>query len=291
MTQGQGIGGDGSAGHDHVERDLRALAGVSDRGLVHRRNEDAMELGSHARGTLAAVVCDGVSSSRTPELASRAATGAALGPLLDGPATARARMATAVAASAAAVTALGDGRGAPSCTLVAGIVEPGAPGGTQITVGWLGDSRAYWLAAPGAPTPAQVLTTDHSWAVEIVANGTLDAATAAADRRAHAITRGLGPEGDTVPEVATLRPAGPGVLMLCSDGLWNYLPAADALAAAVLPGALSAPFDAAVALTGIALEAGGGDNVTVVVIPVPDPTDVDTDTDTDTLPDIPTAPR
>jgi len=68
----------------------------------------------------------------------------------------------------------------------------------------------------------------------------------------------------------TLRPAGSGVLLLCSDGLWNYLPDAQDLAAVTLQtiergtGSLTA----AAALTAVALDAGGGDNITVVVIPI-----------------------
>src|SRR5690606_41751682 len=32
------------------------------------------------------------------------------------------------------------------------------------------------------------------------------------------------------PHVATFRPAGPGTLLVCSDGLWNYFPSARDLA-------------------------------------------------------------
>jgi PPM family protein phosphatase len=66
-----------------------------------------------------------------------------------------------------------------------------------------------------------------------------------------------------------LWPAGPEAQVLCTDGLWNYLPDAADLAAVALPeladgGAIAA----ADALTALALDAGGRDNVTVVVIPV-----------------------
>src|SRR3954470_15838865 len=58
-------------GNDRVETDLGTVAGVTDRGLVHERNEDAMALGRWPDGTVAAVVCDGVSTSLTPQQASR----------------------------------------------------------------------------------------------------------------------------------------------------------------------------------------------------------------------------
>ena len=66
--------------HDHQELDLRLLAGVTDRGLRHKQNEDAMELAvvPTADGpVLVAVVCDGVSTSTRPQDASLAAAQAA----------------------------------------------------------------------------------------------------------------------------------------------------------------------------------------------------------------------
>jgi serine/threonine protein phosphatase PrpC len=264
-----------SDGTEHIEADLGRLAGVSDRGLVHVRNEDAMAVGVLAApdgpALVAAVVCDGVSTVDAPELASRAGADAALERLLhpSGP-----DMRAAIGGAADAVAALADGshgtfRNPPSCTLVAAVVEPETDDGVTITIGWVGDSRAYWLAPPDAAEPARLLTVDHSWAVEMVTAGVLDAETALADRRAHAITRWLGAGGEPEPDVVTLRPAGPGLLLLCSDGLWNYYPHPEELAEAALP-LLARGGPAAVAreLTTLALNAGGRDNVTVVAVPV-----------------------
>jgi serine/threonine protein phosphatase PrpC len=67
----------------------------------------------------------------------------------------------------------------------------------------------------------------------------------------------------------TLHPRGRGALLLCTDGLWNYLPDAADLAAVALPElAEGGPMAAAEALTTLALDEGGRDNITVVVIPV-----------------------
>ena len=251
---------------DRVEVDLAGLAGISDRGHLHLRNEDAMALGRRPEDgsatTLAAVVCDGVSTVRRPELASNTAAAVALDALLAGGADVSG-MTAAVAAAADAVARLAPGvPDGPSCTLVAAVVDTAT---ATITVGWVGDSRAYWLAANG---DARLLTADHSWAAEMVGAGILDAASAMRDPRAHAITRWLGgnvPE----PEVTTLSPAGPGVLLLCTDGLWNYEPEAVDLAALALPVlSLAGPRAAADALTAHALDAGGRDNVTVVCIPI-----------------------
>ena len=274
---------------DHVETTLDGLAAISDRGHLRPRNEDAVALGragadadansgSAVHGSAvdgsapdalvapaAAVVCDGVSSVPHSERAARAAAGGALDHLLrasDTDGEQHIRAAVAAAATAAADVVPPGTRNAPSCTLVCGLVDPAA---ATVTVGWVGDSRAYWLAdGPGAAP--RLLTRDHVAAN--AAPGTLDPDVTAA--RPDAITRWLGADGQPEPDVVTLTPSGPGLLLLCSDGLWKYVPDAPDLAALALP-ALREGGPAAVAtvLVETALAAGGEDNVTVAVIPVP----------------------
>src|ERR1022692_880154 len=69
------------SGRDHVEFDLGTLAGVTDRGLRHQRNEDAMALPIAqlpAGNAALAVICDGVSTSDRPDEASLAAADCAV---------------------------------------------------------------------------------------------------------------------------------------------------------------------------------------------------------------------
>src|SRR4029077_720466 len=73
------------SGRDHQETDLGIVAGVTDRGLRHHRNEDAMALataGTADGPVVVAVVCDGVSSSARPDEASLVAVQAAARVLL-----------------------------------------------------------------------------------------------------------------------------------------------------------------------------------------------------------------
>lgn len=252
--------------------DLGVLAGVTDRGSQHQRNEDAMalQLLAATEGAIV-VVCDGVSTSDDADAAARVAAdqgAATLSNGLRGGADAGAATHDAVAAAAAAVAKIGVGYRedhSPACTFVSAVVRADA-----ITVGSVGDSRVYWLAAASAPTPSQCLTVDDSWAAEMIGAGVLDRAAAMADPQAHAITAWLGADaGDIEPHVSTFVPEGPGVVLVCTDGLWNYLDEADALAARILPAALQDPAGAAAELADFALAAGGGDNITVALVAFP----------------------
>jgi hypothetical protein len=180
-----------------------------------------------------------------------------------GPGSPRARRA------AAAVTDIADPalpvEAAPAATYVSAVIA-----GAQVTVCWAGDSRAYWLPAD-AEAAAQLLTRDDSWAEELIAEGVPEAE-AQASPQAHQITRWLGTDGRTQePRVVRFAPAGDGVILLCSDGLWNYQPEPADLAALALPTALTDPLAAATELVTFALEAGGQDNITVVLAGFPWP--------------------
>jgi serine/threonine protein phosphatase PrpC len=264
------------ASRDHTEIDLVLLAGVTDRGRRHHRNEDAMALATTelVSGPAAvAVVCDGVSSTRRPDEASLAAAQAAVQVLLAGARTGEDLIETSRSAVSAAREAVADlaeapssggSKDPPSATFVSAVMTAEA-----VTLCWLGDSRAYWLGAgPGAA--AERLTLDDSLAGEMVAAGLLSETDALALPQAHVVTGWVGADLDgAVPHVARFEPPGPGALLLCSDGLWNYQPKAAKLAGMALPQALTDPLGAAAALVRFALEAGGMDNVTVVLVPFP----------------------
>jgi serine/threonine protein phosphatase PrpC len=256
------------SGRDHVELDLGVLAGVTDRGLRHHRNEDAMAMATAetADGLVAvAVVCDGVSTSPRPDEASLAGTQAAVRMLLTsvrrGDDPQQASLA-AMRQAHLALSSLGTSAQAPSATYISATISEQA-----VTVCWLGDSRAYWLSADSDP---ERLTTDDSLAEEMMATGDVTEAEAMASPQAHVITRWLGADV-TKPQAHVLRfvPPGPGVVMICSDGLWNYRPDAAGLAKLALPDALTDPLSAAVDMVRFAIEAGGMDNITVVLAPCP----------------------
>jgi len=258
------------SGRDHAELDLGLLAGVTDRGLRHPRNEDAMALATAATpgGQVAiAVVCDGVSSSPRPDEASLAAAQTAVRVLLtsarrgDDPAESSL---SAVRSAHEALTTLSSPGESPSATYVSAVVS-----GDAVSVCWLGDSRAYWLPAGPDGTAAR-LTIDDSVAEQLVARGAMGEAEAMASPQAHVITGWLGADlTEPEPHLSRFEPVGRGVVLVCSDGLWNYRPEAAGLAELALPDALSDPLGTAASLVKFALDAGGVDNITVVLIPFP----------------------
>lgn len=266
---------------DHQEHELKGVAAVSDRGLRHHRNEDAFAVSATSLpdGTPAvvAVVCDGVSSAYRPDDASAAAAKAVNESLLDalrhGTTPAEA-MREALVSGARAVSDLAlEDRGkrdpfpafnAPACTCVGAVTA-----GDVFTVGWVGDSRAYWIPDDRTRPPAR-LTEDDSWAARMVAAGIMSEEAAYADARAHAITGWLGADaGELDPHTASFQPDEPGVVVVCTDGLWNYAESSAELASVVPPDARHRPLHAARALVGVALDGGGHDNITVAVLPFP----------------------
>jgi serine/threonine protein phosphatase PrpC len=280
-----------------VERELEPpprqegnVGGVCDPGLRRPHNEDAFAVATGVVGVerwSVLVVCDGVSSSTHAEQASTIAAKTARDALAhfarsgdvshEQPVVA---VATAIRAAHVAVCAHGidvhgkDGQpgNPPGTTIVVGLLWR-----RRLTVGWVGDSRAYWVAEHGS----ELLTRDHSWANEAVARGEVTEEEAKRSPLAHALTRCLGPlelaeDGaapgaakriaEVEPEVRTRDLPGPGWIVLCTDGFWNYFPEAGAVADLVRSaGADASPGLVARRLVARALAAGGQDNTTVVV--------------------------
>ncbi|MFI7415164.1 PP2C family serine/threonine-protein phosphatase [Streptomyces sp. NPDC049627] len=268
---------------DHMEQDAGPVAAVSDRGLRHHRNEDAFAVGCTAlpdgRPAVLAIVCDGVSSATRPDDASMAASRAASESLLAAlprgthpqqalheAIVAASNAVNALAAEPATAREQGPHQNAPACTIVGSVVTP-----ELLIVGWVGDSRAYWVPLDRSTPPAR-LTEDDSWAAQMVAAGLMNEAEAYADERAHAITGWLGADAyELEPHTASFKPDRPGVVVVCTDGLWNYAEAAEDMAEVVPLDAVARPLHSARVLVGHALDGGGHDNVTVAVLPFPAP--------------------
>ncbi len=259
------------------DEDLPGLAELCDPGLKRDHNEDATAIasGGSARDAWAVlVVCDGVSSSTHAEQASTIAAHTTRDALAhfarsgdiahEGAASA---MKAAIRAAHVSVCASHIEHGAaapPGTTLVAALVHK-----RRLTVGWIGDSRAYWVS----PSGSELLTHDHSWVNETVARGEMSEAEAVLAPLAHALTKCIGPleVGDgkieeVDPDIRVRQLPGAGHVVLCTDGLWNYFPSAPEIALLVRSaGDHANAATIARVLVNHALAKGGGDNVSVAV--------------------------
>lgn len=144
-----------------------------------------------------------------------------------------------------------------------------ADGGT-VTIGHVGDSRAYRLRA-GA---IEQLTTDHSLVAELVESGVLTPEEAERHPQRSAITRALGTEPAVSVDTLIVDGAPADLYLLCSDGLSSML--GDDEIAEIVAAADGDPEQAAESLVRAANAHGGEDNVTVVLFElVPDDADLE----------------
>ena len=241
------------------------LAGASDPGLSHKHNEDFFDLAEINAATVVLVVCDGVSSSQTPELASKIAAETICQVITkaieqgDSPEQAiKSAIATALISICDLPYNKSEQAEPPSTTLVTAIVQNGIA-----TIGSLGDSRAYWISHQGS----HQLTKDDSWLTDVVESGQMSAHQAQKSPLAHAITRWLGADAkeDAEPKIVIFPIKGSGHLLLCTDGLWNYAPNAQDIATLVY----RRPNLDACAISDFLIEfacsKGGRDNITVAI--------------------------
>jgi serine/threonine protein phosphatase PrpC len=261
---------------DRVERAPdKLLASVTDRGKAYPINQDDVRVRKTAvdaaRVTIM-VVCDGVSSGQHADLASAAGAQAANDFLLSHLSLGgdpRDGMRQAILAADEAIRKIDyvkkdRGLNPPGSTIVAAVAIR-----KRLIVGLVGDSRCYVIDKDGA----QQLTHDHSWVNEVVDSGVMTIEQALGAREAHQISRCLGPlygnRTTDIPDPAVVVFPLPdsGIVLLCTDGLWNYIPSFAHMAALVKIGA-GAPdaITQARSLVDFALKRGGKDNISVALM-------------------------
>jgi protein phosphatase len=129
--------------------------------------------------------------------------------------------------------------------------------GDALTIGHVGDSRAYLLRGG----KMQQLTQDHSWVAEQVTRGVLTAEEAEEHPRKNILTRAIGVEPRVQVDGMAIEVEEGDVLLICSDGLHSLV--RDPEIARILAG--GNPQSASEQLVDLANANGGNDNVTVVV--------------------------
>jgi protein phosphatase len=130
---------------------------------------------------------------------------------------------------------------------------------SQLVVANVGDSRAYLLQ----DGRLRQITADHKWVTEQVQRGLITEAEAAGHPFAHILTRSLGEKEQVQVDLHRLLLHRGDTVLLCSDGLYNAVPAAT-----IERTLAEAPNAAAAArqLVDLAAQGEAGDDITAVVL-------------------------
>jgi serine/threonine protein phosphatase PrpC len=132
--------------------------------------------------------------------------------------------------------------------------------GQQVTIGHVGDSRAYAIYPAGR---VEQLTHDHSLVKRLEELGHLNKEEAATFPHRNVLIRALG-QGDTLDvDVFTIPFPRNGTLMLCSDGLWGVVADHELMRSLTEAPNLQRACQNMVAA---ANTAGGPDNISVVLV-------------------------
>jgi PPM family protein phosphatase len=161
-------------------------------------------------------------------------------------------MRAAITEAQRAVTQAAPGSGT---TMTAALVLGG-----QMTIGHVGDSRAYALHPDGR---VDVLTRDHSLVKRLQELGQISQEELAGHPQRNVLYRALGQGEVLEPDIFTIPFLQPGYLLLCSDGLWSVLPEEEMCKLVT-----SAPniHIACQNLISAANKAGGPDNISVLLV-------------------------
>ena len=154
--------------------------------------------------------------------------------------------------------------------------------GQELVIANVGDSRAYLLRED----EIRQITQDHSLVARLVAEGELSPEEAAAHPRRNVLLRCLGMEAEVYPDIFQGIVCPDDRLVLCSDGLTNYLSIVELGEIVSAP-----PLDAAARrLVQLANARGGKDNISVLLLHITEVDFESTDSAARTS-DIPAAPE
>ena len=142
-------------------------------------------------------------------------------------------------------------------TIVAVAIE-----GDSLTVLHVGDSRVYRLSGKKLIP----LTTDHSWAAELVQTERLSAEEAKTLVNRNVITRALGVKDSVDIDVSVRKVVDGDIYIMCSDGLCGYVD--DNEIEEALADCQDEPERIVNDLVAMANQRGGSDNVSVVALKI-----------------------
>ena len=242
--------------------------GITDKGLVRKNNQDSFTvIECRPKNCLIFALCDGMGGAKSGEIASEISK-RAFSEYVFAKLTSRIvkhpdygdvlNRACQEANGVAYEYSLFDeeffGMGT---TIVGGIAESSG----RVSLVSVGDSRAY-LVSPKKKKITQI-TKDHSIVQELVDSGVITRAAARTHSQKNIITRALGTEDTVEPDFFHLSLKPGESLLLCSDGLTNYVEEEDILKSFIIS---DDPEELCKSLLRKTYKNGAGDNVTVIVL-------------------------
>jgi PPM family protein phosphatase len=132
--------------------------------------------------------------------------------------------------------------------------------GQQMTIGHVGDSRAYAIHQYGG---GEILTRDHSLVKRLEELGQISPEEAAIHPQRNVLYRALGQGEVLEPDIFTAPFPQSGYLLLCSDGLWSVLSDSTIFKHVNAEKDLQSTCQR---LVNAANEAGGPDNISVILV-------------------------
>ena len=150
-----------------------------------------------------------------------------------------------------------DGKSRMATTMVAVVID-----GDQVTFANVGDSRGYHYR----DGVIKQITKDHSLVAKVVEEGAITPEEAENHPRRNVILGSLGSEDEVDVDIFKVQGEPGDIILLCSDGLTNYVREKD-LAEVIEGNSLE---DAPSVLISLANARGGGDNISVVLIRIND---------------------
>jgi len=236
---------------------------ASDIGRVRTVNEDSVWTGATRHGYTLGIIADGMGGHQAGDIASRLALNYIQGKLNDlQPDMSDEELKVALSGAILEANdtvfkeASSDEKYHNMGTTVVAVLLNGCAG----YIGHIGDSRAY-MVKDGT---AIQLTEDHTLVNELFKNGQISQEEMENHPRRNVLTRALGTDAKTSVDVApvTLNPGE--VLLLCSDGLSNFVSIEHlGKVAGIHEITLEERADR---LLQLALLAGGGDNISVAML-------------------------
>ena len=233
----------------------------TDKGKVRSINQDAFYINTLSDGSALAVVCDGMGGANAGDIASKTAVEIISQYILNGYNQSMSSdditrlINNAITSANLEVYALSQKdeqlRGMGTTAVVAVVRN------TEAIICNVGDSRAYLI-----DNELKQITRDHSVVQTLIESGEISPEDAALHPRKNVITRALGVEADVAVDTAELVLAENETLLLCTDGLTNFVTDENILETFKQNDVSLVPEK----LIELANAGGGGDNITAVTL-------------------------